>query len=126
AELKGKPAEHLDRERAFPSEALRKLAQLGLTAMLVPAEKGGAGTDQVGFVLAIEEVARASGTVALVLNNLNALGTYPIALRASEALHAEVMPAIVAGGSIVAWALAEPNSGSDLGAMQTRATKHGD
>ena len=126
AELEGKPAETLDRERAFPKEALGKLAQLGLAAMLVPADKGGAGADAVSFALALEEVARASGTVALVLNNLNALGTFPIALKANEALRAEVMPAVVAGGSIVAWALTEPNSGSDLSAMQTRATKHGD
>jgi alkylation response protein AidB-like acyl-CoA dehydrogenase len=123
--LRGDPAEAIDRERAFPKAAVQQLAQLGLTAMLVPAERGGAGTDTVSFVLAIEEVARASGTVALVLCNLNALGTYPLALKASEALRAEVLPGLASGERTIAWALTEPNAGSDIAALSTRAEKHG-
>lgn len=122
-EIRGKPAEHIDRERAFPIEAIRKLAGLGLTAMLVPADKGGAGTDTVSFVLALEEVARASGTVALVLNTLNAYGTFPLAARASPELLGQVLPALVTGDKTIAWAQAEPNAGSDAGAIQTRAVK---
>jgi alkylation response protein AidB-like acyl-CoA dehydrogenase len=121
-EIRGKPAEHVDRERAWPAEHLRKLAGLGLTTMLVPADKGGAGADTVSFALAIEEVARASGTVALVLNNLNAFGTFPLALRASPDVLAEALPALASGEKVVAWAMTEPNAGSDAAAMQTRAT----
>lgn len=120
-EIKGKPAEHIDRSREFPREAVKKFAALGLTAMLVPGEKGGAGTDTVSYALAMEEVARASGTVALVLNNLNAYGTHPLALRASDDLLATTLPSLVTGEKLIAWALAEPNAGSDSASMQTKA-----
>jgi alkylation response protein AidB-like acyl-CoA dehydrogenase len=125
-EVRGKPAEHIDREREFPKEALRKLAGLGLTAMLVPAEKGGAGTDTVSFVLAIEEVARVSGTLALVLNNLNAFGTFALTSKAGAAKDdalSHVLPPLVTGDKTIAWAHTEPNAGSDAGAIQTRATR---
>lgn len=122
-EIRGKSAEHIDRAREFPLEQIRKLAGLGLTAMLVPGDKGGAGTDTVSFTLAMEEVARASGTVALVLNNLNAYGTFPLAARASPDLLGQVLPALVTGDKTIAWAQAEPNAGSDAGAIQTRALK---
>lgn len=122
-DLKGKPAEHLDRERAFPAEHLKALAGLGLTGMLVPAEKGGAGTDSVSFCLALEEVARASGTVALVLNNLNAYGTFPLARHADDATFQAAYPAALAGDAFLAWALAEPNAGSDTSRLLTRAAQ---
>ncbi len=124
--VKGKPAEHVDRERAFPAEHLRTLAQLGLTGMLVPAELGGPGTDTVSFALALEEVARASGSLALVLNNVNALGSYPVALKGSEEVRASVLPALLTGEKFAAWALAEPQAGSDVGAVGTRAVKDGE
>ena len=125
-ELRGKPAEHLDRERAFPAEAVRKLAGLGLTGMLVPAEKGGAGTDTVSFCLALEEVARASGVAALVLNNLNAYGTAVLARHAPDAAFQAVYPGALSGEAFLAWALAEPNAGSDTSRLQTRAVQEGD
>lgn len=122
-DLKGKTAEHLDRDRRFPAEEVRKLAGMGLTGMLVAPELGGPGTDTVSFVLALEEVARASGTVGLVLNNLNAFGTYPVSLRASEEVRAAVLPQALSGEKFIAWALAEPQSGSDMGGVATRAVK---
>lgn len=122
-ELKGKPAEHLDRDRAFPAEPLKKLAGLGLAVMLVPAEKGGAGTDTVSFCLALEEVARASGVTALALNNLNAYGTFPLARHAPENVFGQIVPALASGDAYVSWALAEPNAGSDTTRLQTKAEK---
>lgn len=122
-EVRGKPAEHVDRERAFPKEHVKKLASLGLTGMLVPAEKGGAGTDTVSFCLALEEVARVSGTLALVLNNLNAYGTAVLARHAGDEAFAAVYPAVLSGDAFLAWALAEPNAGSDTSKLQTRAVE---
>jgi alkylation response protein AidB-like acyl-CoA dehydrogenase len=121
--IRGKPAEHVDRAREWPAEHLKQLAQLGLTVMLVPAEKGGAGTDTVSYVLALEETARASGTVALVLNNLNALGTFPVALAAKDAVRDAVLPQAMTGEKTIAWALSEPGAGSDISAVGTRAKK---
>jgi alkylation response protein AidB-like acyl-CoA dehydrogenase len=122
-EFRGKAAERVDRERAFPREELRKLATLGLTTVLVPAEKGGAGTDTVSFVVALEEVARASGTLALVLNNLNAFGSFALARAASDEVLAQVLPPLVSGDKTVAWAHTEPNAGSDASAIQTTARR---
>lgn len=121
--VKGKTAEHIDRERAWPGEEIRKLAGMGLTGMLVPAELGGPGTDTVSFVLALEEIARASGVLALTVNNLNALGSYPVATRASEEVRAGVVPALLSGEKLAAWALAEPGAGSDWSAVRTVAKK---
>ncbi|HUR68014.1 MAG TPA: acyl-CoA dehydrogenase family protein [Candidatus Thermoplasmatota archaeon] len=125
-DLRGKTAEHIDRERAWPGEQIQKLAGMGLTGMLVPAEQGGPGTDTVSFVLALEEVARASGVVALALNNLNALGSFAIAAKGGEAVRTQVLPELLTGAKIAAWALAEPGSGSDMGGVQTSAKKVGD
>lgn len=124
--VKGKPAEHVDRERSFPADHLKNLAQMGLCGMLVPPEMGGPGTDTVTFALAMEEVARASGTLALVLNNQNALGTFPLSLAASEALRAEVIPPLLTGEKFIAWALSEPQAGSDLSGVSTKAILQGD
>ena len=124
--IRGKPAEHIDRERAWPAEPIQNLAGMGLTGMLVPAELGGPGTDTVSFALALEEVARASGVVALALNNANALGSYPIATKASETARAEALPALLSGQAFAAWALSEPGAGSDVGGVATTAKKSGD
>jgi butyryl-CoA dehydrogenase len=125
-DIRGKTAEHLDRERAWPGEHLTKLAGMGLTGMLVPTDQGGPGTDTVSFVLALEEVARVSGVVALALNQANALGSWPIAMKADDAVKADVLPQLLAGSKFAAWALTEPNSGSDIGAVQTSAKKSGE
>src|SRR5581483_4050056 len=124
--FEGKPADDLDRERAFPKEQIKALGQLGLAGMLVPAELGGPGTDAVSFVLALEEVARASGVVALVLNNLNALGTFPLATRGTQEARDRFLPQALAGETFLAWALTEPQAGTDLGGVATRAAKKGD
>ena len=122
----GKTAEHLDRERAWPAEEIQKLAGMGLTGMLVPAERGGPGTDTVSYVLALEEIARVSGVLALAINNINALGSFPILTRAEEAIRAEIAPSLLAGQAFAAWALSEPGAGSDLGAVRTVAKKSGE
>lgn len=121
--VKGKTAEHLDRERAWPGEEIKKLAGMGLTGMLVPPELGGPGTDTVSFVLALEEIARASGVLALAVNNLNALGSFPVATRGSDEVRASVVPALLTGEKFAAWALSEPGAGTDLGGVRTSAAK---
>ena len=126
ADVRGKTAEHIDRERAWPGEQLAKLAGMGLHGMLVPPEHGGPGTDTVSYVLALEEVARASGVLALALNNINALGSYPIVTRAQPAIRDEIAPPLLAGQAFAAWALSEPGAGSDLGGVRTTAKKDGD
>lgn len=124
--IRGKPAEAMDRERAFPAEHLRTLAGLGLMGMLVPADKGGPGTDTVSFVLALEEVARASGTLGVALNNANAFGSYAVALKGGDEVRASVLPALLSGEKLAAWALTEPYAGSDPNGVATRAVRQGE
>lgn len=126
AELPAKVADKLDRAREFPRDLVGKLAGLGLFGMLVPPEQGGAGTDAVSYALALEEVARGSGAVATILNNVNAMGSHPLAAFGSDDLKARWLARAVAGEALLAWALAEPGSGSDLSAVATRAEPTGD
>ncbi|HVL48165.1 MAG TPA: acyl-CoA dehydrogenase family protein [Candidatus Thermoplasmatota archaeon] len=125
-ELSGKPAERIDRERRYPREVMTKLAELGLLGMLVPPEQGGPGTDAVAYAVAVEEIAKASGTTAAAVTVANALVAWPVAKYGSEAIRAKVLAPLLAGQALGAWALAEPASGSDLTAVQTRAEKSGD
>ncbi|MHB8604003.1 MAG: acyl-CoA dehydrogenase family protein [Thermoplasmatota archaeon] len=120
-----KVAEKIDRDRVFPRDIVAKAAELGLLGLLVPAEKGGAGTDTVSFALAIEEVARRSGTLAGILVGANVNGTWPLAEFGGEAAMHE-LPKLVSGERVAAWALSEPGAGSDMAAVETRAQKSGE
>lgn len=115
----GPRAAAIDRERAFPRDVLAKAAGLGLLGMLVPAEKGGAGTDTASYAVALEELAKASGTVAAALAAQNAWVTYPLASRGTG--RDDLLPALLSGARLGAFALAEPGAGSDLGMVRTRA-----
>lgn len=117
-------AVRIDRERAFPREVLAKAAELGLLGMLVPADKGGAGTDTVSYAVALEEFAKASGTTAVALAAQNALVTFPLARFGTA--RDDLLPQLLSGARLGAFALAEPGAGSDLAAVRTRARADGD
>ncbi|MHB8585316.1 MAG: acyl-CoA dehydrogenase family protein [Thermoplasmatota archaeon] len=119
-------AERIDHERAFPRGILSKVAELGLLGMLVPPEKGGAGTDTVSYAIAAEEMAKGSGTTALALVIQNALVTWPLAMYGADgSAAAELLPTILSGRRIGAYAVTEPGAGSDLSAIRTRASEKG-
>lgn len=115
-----------DEHSRFPSELIPKLAEQGVLGMTIPEEYGGAGYDAVSAALIIEEIARVDAAVALLVGSHNSLCAGHIVLAGNEAQKNRFLPPLARGEKLGAWALTEPGSGSDAGAMRTRATLEGD
>ncbi|MDX6740763.1 acyl-CoA dehydrogenase family protein [Actinocorallia sp. A-T 12471] len=114
-----------DESGEFPWDVYKDLVEAGFHAVHVPEEYGGAGADALGAVLVIEEVARACASSSLI-PAVNKLGTVPLLLSASEKIKAEYLPKVASGESMFAYALSEPEAGSDAAGMKTRAVRDGD
>ena len=115
-----------DEHARFPSELIPKLAEQGLLGIMVPDEYGGAGYDAVSSAIILEEIARVDAAVALLVGSHNALCSGHILLAGSEEQKRNFLPPLARGQKLGAWGLTEPGSGSDAGAMRTRATLDGD
>jgi alkylation response protein AidB-like acyl-CoA dehydrogenase len=111
-----------DREHRFPAELYPKLAELGLMGVCVPEEYGGAGADFVSYILVLEELSRADAGVGVTVGVHTSAVTLPILRFGSEEQRARFVPALARGESIGAFALTEPESGSDAGSLRTSAT----
>jgi alkylation response protein AidB-like acyl-CoA dehydrogenase len=96
---------------------------LGLLGMKAPEEYGGQGADAVTIALAIEEVARADGSLALTVASHNSLCTGHILRAGSEEQKRRYIPKLATGEWLGAWCLTEPSSGSDAGGARTRAIR---
>ena len=119
-------AADFDKSGEFPLENIREMGKLGLMGIEVPAEYGGAGMDSISYVLAMIEVAAADcahSTIMSVNNTLYCNGL--LKFGSEEQKHKYVTP-IASGKAIGAFALTEPQSGSDATAMRCRATKQAD
>jgi alkylation response protein AidB-like acyl-CoA dehydrogenase len=107
----------------FPVAELRELAQLGLLGIAVPDAFGGAGAGTVAYSLAMQELARGDATVAVATSVTNMVAEL-ISSRGSPALAQAWVPRLVSGESVCgAFALSEPDAGSDPAAMRTLATR---
>jgi acyl-CoA dehydrogenase len=106
-------------------ETIRIAAEQGLCRLLVPRDFGGAGLDLRSLCLAREAVAAASGLADAVFA-VQGLGSYPIALSGDKVLGERFLTDVVAGRAIAAFALTEPEAGSDAAAISTRATRDDD
>jgi butyryl-CoA dehydrogenase len=110
----------------FPSELVPKLAEQGLLGIMVPDEYGGSGYDAISSAIILEEIARVDAAVALLVGSHNALCSGHILLAGTDEQKRVFLPPLARGEKLGAWALTEPGSGSDAGAMRTRATLDGD
>ncbi len=119
-------AEHFDQAGEFPRENMRVLGENGLMGIEVPAEYGGAGMDSVGYVLAMIEVAAADAAHATIMSVNNSLFCHGILKNGTEEQKQKYVRAIAEGREIGAFALTEPQSGSDASAMRCRAVKQAD
>ncbi len=119
-------AAEIDHEDKFPHWAVDKLAGLGLLGIIYPEEYGGAGGDSLMYSIAMEEIARASGSVALIMAAHISLGTYPIFAFGSDAQKKKYLPDLVQGKKLGAFGLTEPGAGSDAAGTKTRAELQGD
>ncbi|HSD77052.1 MAG TPA: acyl-CoA dehydrogenase family protein [Solirubrobacteraceae bacterium] len=110
-----------DREHRFPREVLAQLGELGLMGVCVPEALGGAGADFLSYVLVLEELSRADAGLGVTLAVHTGAGTLPLVAHADEAQRLRMVPPLAQGHELAAFALTEPGSGSDAGAMLTRA-----
>ena len=106
-------------------DAIRECSAFGLCRLLVPLEFGGDGLDLRSLCLVREHLAAASGLTDAVFA-VQGLGSYPMALSGNRELAARYLPGIADGSAIAAFAMTEPDAGSDAGAIATRAVRDGD
>ncbi len=119
-------AEHHDRTGEFPLENIRTLGENGLMGIEVPTEYGGAGMDPISYVLAMVEIAAADAAHSTIMSVNNSLFCNGILKFGTEAQKQLYVRAIAEGREIGAFALSEPQSGSDATAMRCRATRQDD
>jgi len=116
----------IDREERFPKAILKGLAELGLMAVNVPEELGGAGAGPVAYALAMQEVARACASTAVTMAVTNMVGEVIAAFGSTEQKE-RYNPKLASGEYAAgAFALSEPGAGSDPGGMSTTAIQDGD
>ena len=114
-------AARIDAEDWFPREIFVRLGEIGALGVLAPEAYGGSGGDYLTAALIMEELARVSGSVALSYGAHAVLCVGAIARDADEDQMRRVLPDLCSGEAIGAWALTEPDSGSDALSMRTRA-----
>jgi len=122
----GPVADELDREGRFPDDLVSKMAELGLMGIPIPQEYGGAGMDTVAYTIAVQELARVDGSVAITAAAHTSLGTMPILLFGNKEQQEKYLPPLASGEMLGAFGLTEPEAGSDAGATRTRAERKGD
>jgi len=121
AELKPQAA-GWDENATFPADAIQKMGQLGLLGMLVPESYGGVDCDHIAYALAIEEVAAGDGACSTIMSVHNSVACMPIYRFGSEQQKKRFLPALASGQQLGAFALTEPQAGSDASALQCKAT----
>jgi alkylation response protein AidB-like acyl-CoA dehydrogenase len=119
-------AAEFDKSGEFPLGTIREMGALGLMGIEVPHEYGGAGLDPIGYVLAMIEIAAADCAHSTIMSVNNTLYCNGILKYGNEQQKQKYVRAIAEGHAIGAYALTEPQSGSDASNMHTRATKNAD
>jgi len=119
-------AAELDETGRFPAELVSQMAELGLMGVAIPQELGGAGMDHVCYAVAVEEVARACASTAVIMSAHNSLACDPILHFGSEEQKHRYLVPLASGKALGCLALTEPEAGSDAGALTTTAVRDGD
>jgi len=115
-----------DETHEFPLETIRKMGELGLMGIPIPEEYGGAGSDFLSYILAIEEIAKGCASTAVILAVHTSIGTFPILYFGTEEQKRKYLPKLARGEYIGAFALTETQAGSDASSLQTTAVRRGD
>jgi isovaleryl-CoA dehydrogenase len=119
-------ADEIDRENKFPRDLWPRLGALGVLGVTVAEEYGGAGLGYLAHCVAMEEISRGSAAVGLSYGAHSNLCVNQIHRNGSTEQKQRYLPKLVSGGHVGALAMSEPNSGSDVVSMRTRAEKKGD
>lgn len=116
----------LDKEQMYPREQIRKMGEMGLMAINVPTELGGANWDCLAYAIAAEEIARGCASTAVVMGANNSLYLGTLLKYGNEAQKKKYIPPFTKGEKVGCFALTEPGNGSDAGAASTTAVLEGD
>ena len=111
-----------DREHRFPTELYAKLADVGLMGVCVPEELGGAGADFLSYILVLEELSRADAGVGVTVAVHTSAATLPIVRFGTDEQREELVPPLARGERLGAFALTEPEAGSDARSLRATAT----
>ncbi len=119
-------AESRDEKEEFPYEAVKKLGELGFMGMMVPEQYGGAGLDTVSYSLAVEEISRVDASCGVIMSVNNSLVCYGINEFGNEEQKQKFLKPLASGKKLGAFALSEPEAGSDATNQRTMAVRDGD
>ncbi len=119
-------AAQVDEEELFPIDTVKKMAQCGMLGIYFPKEYGGQGGDYLTYILAVEEMAKVCGTTSVILSAHTSLCCAPIFENGTEEQKRRYLPDLCAGLKLGAFALTEPNAGTDAAGQQTKAVLDGD
>jgi alkylation response protein AidB-like acyl-CoA dehydrogenase len=119
-------AAEIDRDERVPMETIKKAAKLGLMGVPFPQKYGGAGAGEMGYCIFMEEINRVCGSTATIIGAHTGIGAMAIYLDGTEEQKQKYLVPLAKGEKIAAFALTEPNAGSDAAAIQTRAVRDGD
>jgi butyryl-CoA dehydrogenase len=115
-----------DKTGEFPSENLRRMGELGLMGMTVPAEYNGSGADTVSYSVALQEIAYACASTAVIMSVHNSVACGPIYLFGSDYLKSKYLKPLAGGKWLGSFALTESGAGSDPSSQRTTAVRKGD
>jgi butyryl-CoA dehydrogenase len=116
-------AKELDETGRFPTELVKELAEMGLMGMMVPEQWGGAGMDAVSYAMAMEEIAAACASTAVIMSVNNSLVCYPISAFGSDDQKKKYLTPLARGEKLGCFALSEPGHGSDPAGLKCAAKK---
>jgi butyryl-CoA dehydrogenase len=119
-------AEAIDREARFPRETVRRMGELGLMGIAIPEDEGGGGGDTVAYALALEEVAKACASHAVVMSVNNSLYCDPVLKYGTAEQRRRLLAPFASGQKLGCFCLTEPEAGSDASNQHTMATRDGE
>jgi alkylation response protein AidB-like acyl-CoA dehydrogenase len=119
-------AVEIDHEGRFPWENVEALRKYGYLGMNLPEQFGGGGMDMLSHTLVVEEVSRVCASTAVILGVHNVLFGETLSCWCRDPVRSQVMPGVATGAQLGAFALTEPQAGSDAGAVSTTAVRDGD
>ncbi|MBQ3520281.1 MAG: acyl-CoA dehydrogenase [Firmicutes bacterium] len=119
-------AAEIDKEHRFPVETVEKMAKYGLLGVPFPTEYGGAGGDHISYAITVEELSRKCASTGVICSAHTSLCCWPIFAWGTEEQKRKYLPDLLAGKTLGAFGLTEPNAGTDASGQQTRAEDKGD
>ena len=119
-------AAEIDRTEEFPMKNVKMMAEMGLMGIPFPEEYGGAGMDTLAYIQTVEELSKYCASTGVILSAHTSLCATPIYQFGSEEQKQKYLPKLCSGEWIGAFALTEPNAGTDASGQQTVAVDAGD